>query len=114
MDGLKTLREIPALALSGGGSSAWRWPTACSTSQKFCFSMSPQRAWTRCRGAIFWELLYRLADQGVALFRDDALYGRGGALHQVAIIAPANCCAAARPQLRESVQGQLIEVKHPL
>ena len=112
LTGLKIYEKYQAMALSGGWKQRLAVANGLLHEPKILFLDEPTAGVDPMSRRDIWELLYRLADQGVALFVTTHYMEEAERCNQVAIIARGKILRDGTPrQLRESVQGQLIEVE---
>jgi len=112
LTGLKAYERFEARALSGGWKQRLAVANGLLHEPKILFLDEPTAGVDPMSRRSIWELLYRLADQSVALFVTTHYMEEAERCNQVAIIARGRLLRGGTPrELRESVSGQLLEVE---
>ncbi len=112
LTGLKEYERFEARVLSGGWKQRLAVANGLLHEPKILFLDEPTAGVDPMSRRSIWELLYQLADQGVALFVTTHYMEEAERCNQVAIISRGKLLRGGTPrELRESVSGQLLEVE---
>lgn len=112
LTGLKPWRHRLALELSGGWKQKLALANALLHKPKILFLDEPTAGIDPLSRRALWELLYQLADQGVALFVTTHYMEEAERCNQIAFISQGKLLRIGSPEvLKNQVTGRLLEIE---
>ncbi len=114
--GLESWRDRPAMHLSGGWKQKLALANAILHKPRILFLDEPTAGIDPISRRSIWELLYRIADSGVALFVTTHYMEEAERCNQIAFISRGKLLKSGSPEeLKKNVEGKLLDVRcHPV